>query len=288
MNHDLTSIWATGQVQPGRQRGEDYAPSCMAHPAKMWPHIAIEAIRRYSSHGETVLDPMCGIGTTVIEAVKMGRYGLGVEYEPRWAQAADASLRRSHMHRRLASEIRCADARFLSTVFPGRSVDLVVTSPPYGAFAHGNPDKGPQGVVKADERYTQPRYHRRAQLATTSQKRIHEGLQAIFAQCHAMLRAGGYMVITARPYKENGILHDFPSVVIRCALASGFQLQHRDVALLARWDGNRLRPHATFFHIHNSRLNAAAGKPALIRAHEDVLVFQKITAPTTGDPHGTP
>jgi DNA modification methylase len=29
-----------------------------------------------------VLDPMCGIGTTLVEAVHLGRHAIGVEYEP--------------------------------------------------------------------------------------------------------------------------------------------------------------------------------------------------------------
>ena len=31
---------------------------------------------------------MCGIGTTLIEAVHLGRDAIGVEYEPRWAALA--------------------------------------------------------------------------------------------------------------------------------------------------------------------------------------------------------
>ena len=212
----------------------------------------------------------------------MGRYGLGVEYEPRWAQAADASMRLGTDRTRRAIDIRCGDARHLTNIYRGRSVDMILTSPPYGAFAHGNPEKGKGGVVNADERYTKPREHRPGQLATTSQTRILAGLVEIFTECRLMLRSGRYMVVTARPYKENGLLVDFPSLVIRCALTAGFQLHHRDVALLARWDGQLLRPHATFFHIHNSRQAAGNGQPAFIRAHEDVLVFRNIP-PTGGE-----
>jgi modification methylase len=57
----------------------------MAHPGKMLPAIAATAITRNTTPGDLVADPMCGIGTTLVEAVYLGRDGLGVEFEERWA-----------------------------------------------------------------------------------------------------------------------------------------------------------------------------------------------------------
>ena len=54
--------------------------------------MARHAIAAYSHAGDLVLDPMCGIGTTLIEAVHLGRNAVGVEYEPRWAELAEANL----------------------------------------------------------------------------------------------------------------------------------------------------------------------------------------------------
>ena len=67
-------------------------PPSTAHPAKMLPAIAATAIARYTQPGDLVADPMCGIGTTLVEAIHLGRDALGIEYEPRWA----ARRRRQH------------------------------------------------------------------------------------------------------------------------------------------------------------------------------------------------
>ncbi|MGW2742443.1 DNA methyltransferase [Streptomyces sp. NPDC001450] len=48
--------------------------------------IAAHAISTYTRPGGLVLDPMCGIGTTLVEAIHLGRSALGVEYEPKWAE----------------------------------------------------------------------------------------------------------------------------------------------------------------------------------------------------------
>jgi hypothetical protein len=59
------SVWPTGQ-QPSRvQRAERCVPASTAHPAKMLPAIACQAITVYSRSRDLVLDPMCGIGTSV-------------------------------------------------------------------------------------------------------------------------------------------------------------------------------------------------------------------------------
>jgi hypothetical protein len=86
------SVWATAQAAPAAQRKGRYVPASTAHPAKMLPAIAAHAIAHYTQPGDLVLDPMCGIGTTLVEAVHLGRRAIGVEYEPRWVGVTEANL----------------------------------------------------------------------------------------------------------------------------------------------------------------------------------------------------
>jgi modification methylase len=58
----------------------------------MLPEPACTIIRAYSKPGELVLDPMCGIGTTLVEAIHLDRDAAGVELEPRWASLAAANV----------------------------------------------------------------------------------------------------------------------------------------------------------------------------------------------------
>jgi DNA methylase len=86
------SVWTTAQQPASAQRTCWYLPGSTAHPAKMLPAIARHAIAAYSQPGELVLDPMCGIGTTLVEATRLGRDAIGVELEPRWVDLAHANL----------------------------------------------------------------------------------------------------------------------------------------------------------------------------------------------------
>jgi modification methylase len=58
----------------------------------MLPELARRAIAAYSDPGDLVADPLCGIGTTGVEAIHLGRDALGIELEPRWATLARANL----------------------------------------------------------------------------------------------------------------------------------------------------------------------------------------------------
>lgn len=80
------SVWTTAQSSPAAQRKNKYTPESTAHPAKMLPEVVRHAVAHYTKPGELVLDPMCGIGTTLVEAVRLGRRAVGVEYEPHWSR----------------------------------------------------------------------------------------------------------------------------------------------------------------------------------------------------------
>jgi DNA modification methylase len=75
----------------------------------MLPAIARSAIEAYTAPGDTVVDPMCGVGTTLVEAVHLGRDAVGVEYEPRWAELAVANL--AHAEAGVPPDtVRCSSA----------------------------------------------------------------------------------------------------------------------------------------------------------------------------------
>src|SRR4051794_21655437 len=88
----VTTVWLTCQ-QPSRdQRRGRYVPESSSHPGKMLPNLAAHAISSYTAPGDLVLDPMCGSGTTLVEAMHLGREGLGVDIEPRFTALADANV----------------------------------------------------------------------------------------------------------------------------------------------------------------------------------------------------
>src|SRR5262245_29714535 len=88
----LLSVLATGQRPSRLQRKGRYTPESMRHPGKMLPAIAAQVIEAFTAPGDVVVDPMCGIGTTLVEAIRLGRDAAGMEYEAAWAQLAAANV----------------------------------------------------------------------------------------------------------------------------------------------------------------------------------------------------
>ena len=74
---------------------------------------------------------MCGIGTTLVEAVHLGRDGLGIEYEDRWTLAAANVAHARRQGAAGSAEVIRGDARLLPGLLPpgtAGQATLVVTS----------------------------------------------------------------------------------------------------------------------------------------------------------------
>jgi tRNA G10 N-methylase Trm11 len=270
------SVWVTGQVLSRDQRRGRYLPESMAHPGKMLPAIARYLIATYTQPGEIVLDPMAGIATTVVEAMHLGRRGVGVEYEARWAQLAAGNVRHAAAQGATgAGEVYTGDSRHLPTLLPtdlhGR-IALVITSPPYGPHTHGHVRT--PGIRRGKVRKIHHRYGADpANLAYQTHDDLAAGFTAILTGCAAVLQPGGRVAVTARPYRRHGELVDIPGMVEAAGTNAGLHLVDRCAALIAGIRDARLIPHASFFQLKNVRTANAAGDPQWLLQHEDVLIF---------------
>src|SRR5436190_9621144 len=113
------SVFVTGQVCSREQRRGRYTPESMAHPGKMLPSIARYLINTYTRPGEWVCDPMAGTATTVVEAMHLGRYGIGVEYETRWTRLATDNIRLATTQGATGTgEVIQGDSRHLPALIP--------------------------------------------------------------------------------------------------------------------------------------------------------------------------
>ncbi len=244
----------------------------------MLPAIAAHAIDHYTGPGDLVLDPMCGIGTTLLEAINSGRDAVGVEYETRWAEIARANLdaARNTGNDRNA-EVFTGDARTLERLLPQTyrgAVDLVITSPPYGDSTHGQVRTGPGTKVhKYNHRYGHTLD--RGNLANLGLARLLTGFTRILTSTATFLRPGGHVVVTARPWRQHAELIDLPAHIITCATLAGLEPVERCAALLGRLADGDLIARSSFFQRDFITKNRDAGLPVHLIAHEDVLIFRQ-------------
>jgi DNA modification methylase len=274
----LSSVWLTCQQPARQQRHGRYLPETSSHPAKMLPALAAHAITSYTQPGELVLDPMCGAGTTLVEAVYCGRHGIGVDVEPRFTALARANLRLAAQRGAAGrGRVVTGDATDLPRRLPNQlrgQVALVVTSPPYGRRTHGVVRSAPgHGVRKRDHRYGDGSG---GNLAYAGWDGLLAGFTRVMAGCYAMLRPGGTAVVACRPVRRRpGELVDLPGQLLACARSVGFQPVERCAALLAAVRDGTIVHRASMFGLMAVRRARAAGIPVALIAHEDVHVLRR-------------
>jgi tRNA G10 N-methylase Trm11 len=217
----------------------------------MLPELARRAITAYSRPGELVVDPMCGIGTTLVEAVHLGRRALGVELEQRWAALATANLAHAHeqgaagragviegnateLPRLLvlkAQHLVAPDAR--AGALPYGRVDLVLTSPPY-ACEVGELDKNAWGsggnLCRPDDRnYSTDR----ANLGHARGRRYLDAMAAIYQASAGVLKPGGFLITVTKELRTGGALHNLAGNTIVLCEQAGLHYWQHVIALLA-------------------------------------------------------
>jgi DNA modification methylase len=67
--------------------------STRQHPAPFPLELATRLVRMFSFTEDTVLDPFCGSGTTMIAALRNGRNSIGVEIDPEYCRMAARYLK---------------------------------------------------------------------------------------------------------------------------------------------------------------------------------------------------
>ena len=70
--------------------------STKSHPAPFPLELAYRLVRMFSFWGDTVLDPFCGTGTTMLAAMKCARNSLGIEIDAKYCRMATNRLKREH------------------------------------------------------------------------------------------------------------------------------------------------------------------------------------------------
>jgi modification methylase len=214
------SVWLVGQRPVDAQRRGKFVPGSAAHPQRMWPDLAA-AIIRYSQPGDLVLDPLAGVGTTLVEAVAASRDTIGVEYEPDWVRLAQANLHRATRAGGTGQgTVLAGDATALSDVLPsalrGR-VALVVTSPPH--------ERPLQGRVAHRTR--------RVDLAA--------GMTAVLTGCLPLLRPDATVVVTLGRHPKHPAA-EAPDAIPAAGAEAGLTLIEHTIGVLADAHDGRLVP----------------------------------------------
>ncbi len=221
------------------------------------PQIPNQLIRRYTRPGELVLDLFAGLGTTLIEARRLGRPSIGVELDPAAAEAAREALDRDAPSSGATALMLVGDSALPATasalrrqmrVLGHASAKLAVLHPPYHDII---PFSGLPGDLSASQ--TQVEFLR--------------GMDRVIDLAWSMLDSGRMLVLVIGDKYERGRWVPLGFKTMARAERRGFVLKS---IVVKNMEGNRAKR-------LNSRLwtrRAIAGNFYVFK-HEYVFIFEK-------------
>jgi DNA modification methylase len=218
----------------------------LTHNAKYrgnWaPQIPNNIIRLYSKEGDTVLDPMVGSGTTMIEAKSLGRQGIGFDIHPEVITLAKESCQFG-FDKAVEPIIRQGDARDLKTI-TNESIDLVATHPPYlNIIRYGvKPIEGDLSLISNLQKFC-------------------DEIEKVAGECYRVLKPGKYCAILMGDTRRRRHYVPLAFSVMQRFLKAGFILKEDIVKVQ-----------------HNcatTRYWNAQGRDFLLIMHEHLFIFRK-------------
>jgi DNA modification methylase len=224
----------------------------LKHPA-LFPAQLVERIIGcfLPPRGRIVLDPFCGLGSTIVAAQNLGKVGLGLDINPEYVKAARARLGRKRNGCRV---IRANAADVLKHVKRG-SVDLVITSPPYWDVLTRRRSADGKAVRNyGDSSDDLGRIADYGEFLTA--------LRRVFAEVLLALKPGAYCAVIVMDVRKRDRFYPLHSDLAAAMQAAGY-LWDDLIIWDRRQEYNNFRP---------------LGYPAVFRinkAHEYVLIFQK-------------
>jgi hypothetical protein len=155
-----------------------------------WVEQMRPLIREFSQPGETVLDPFCGFGSTLIAAALEDRQGIGIEVDPGRVLLSNERLQRLGFSTQQILEGNCLDR--LPDIQP---VDLILTNLPYFGC--------PSITDTADDQIDTTKITQIYGIETYSD--FLARLDRIFAGLKQRLKPNGFIVATMQNARLNGI-----------------------------------------------------------------------------------
>ena len=207
------------------------------------PQIARNIILLYSKEEETVLDPMVGSGTTMIETKLLGRKGIGFDIHPEVVNLAQKACDFSTENGAFQPKVELGDARQLKNL-KDNSIDLIATHPPYlNIIRYG--EKEIEGDLSA----------------ISNLNKFCDQIESVAQECYRVLKPGKYCAILIGDTRRRR--HFVP-------LAFNVMQRFLKVGFILKEDVIKLQHNCT-----TTRYWGAQAKDFLLIMHEHLFVFRK-------------
>lgn len=217
---ETKSVW----FQKGLGSGHPDTRIERKHPAPFSFQDIARLIAFFTKENGRVLDPFCGVASTLKACATMRRRGVGIELTKKWVDFGEERLN-TEVEDRSEQRVIHGDCRDVLQSFGDEEFDFIVTSPPYwGILRKNNDHKSINERVKngldthygddPDDLGNLPVYDD-----------FRRELQSVFEQCHRVLKAKRYMCLVVSDFRHGSDFIPFHMDAVECMTNVGFRFE---------------------------------------------------------------
>jgi len=177
----------------------EISPDTQDHPATFSPTMIEEFVKFFTKKGENVLDPFCGIGSTMVACKRTGRIGYGIELNKKYY---GLSLKRTPEFKKSIFNENAANIKKLNLP----KIAFSISSPPYWDMLNRSTkdfkkDRDKNGF---DVNYSEEK----DDLGNIDNYDLFlEKLANIYIDIFDLLKDGGYLVVIVKNLKKEGKMY---------------------------------------------------------------------------------
>ena len=220
------------------------------HGGQKPPHLCADLIKTFTKEGHIVLDPLAGVGGTLLAASLCGRKAIGIEINPNWNGIYEQVSKLENLP---VQKMIVGDAREELPKIKKGSVDFILTDVPYW-----NMDKLTKTRNKTARKSKLSEFNENKEQ--TKEEWLDE-MRSIFEKC-------------SNPLKEGGDMAGFIGDIYR---GKKYHIISADLAnTISNLNGWALK--ANLIWLDNSKMLHVYGYPhAFIPSmiHQNILIFRK-------------
>lgn len=232
LNELTAKEWLTETVsvfsQKGLGAGSNEALIEKQHPAPFSFQDVARLIKFFSKSGEKVLDPFCGVGSTLKACAFENRIGYGIELNKKYAELSKERVKievPNELEFKKKQKVIQGDSLKEIKKFKDEEFDLIVTSPPYWNILETVDHKVKNTRVKnnLDVKYSE----NNLDLANIKDyDTFIATLSNFFISCDRILKPKKYLCIIVSDFRKKDKYHIFHSDLANAIEKSGkFQLK---------------------------------------------------------------
>ena len=221
---ETTTIW----YQRGLGQTHKHAQIEKEHPAP-FPYSMVERLVKFFTKKDgLVLDPFCGVASTLKACALNERKGIGIELSQKWVNLSKKRLKEEVTDSSQQKIIK-GDSRKVLGKLDKESIDFVVTSPPYWQILS----------KPADHKVTKERIEKNLDTKYSVSKddlgnienydEFLKELKIICKKCFGLLKDGKYMVIVVSDFRHKSKYIPFHSDVSVMMEECGFDTKSMSI-----------------------------------------------------------